>query len=110
RDPAPPLPVLWVLSAGRPSSANEAFGFQPAESWPAGVYRAPRGFHAGLVVVRELPKTRDPLLLRLLGAGKVFREALAELAALPPEARESVLVRPVLLRYRLEIAQAPGQR
>jgi hypothetical protein len=35
---------------------------------------------------------------------------VAELAALPPEARESALARPVLLRYRLEITQAPGPR
>jgi hypothetical protein len=62
------------------------------------------------VVVGELPCTRETLLLRLLGAGRVFREAVAELAALPPEARERALVRPVLLRYRLEIAQHPGKR
>jgi hypothetical protein len=110
RDPAPPLPVLWILSAGRPSSAIEAFGLQPADGWPVGVYRAPRGLHAGLVAVSELPRTRETLLLRLMGAGRVFREAVAELAALPPEARESALARPVLLRYRLEITQAPGKR
>jgi hypothetical protein len=110
RNPAPPLPVMWIISAGCPSSAIEAFGLQPAEGWPAGVRRAPRGLHTGLVVASELPKTRDTLLLRLMGAGRVFREAVAELAALPPEARERALARPVLLRYRLEITQATGQR
>jgi hypothetical protein len=36
-----------------------------------------------LVVVSELPKDRDTLLLRLLGSGRTLREASRELAALP---------------------------
>ena len=89
RDPPVPLPVMWILSAGRPSLAIEGFGFQPGESWPSGVYRAARLLFVGLVVVSELPRTRETLLLRLFGAGRVFREAVVELAALPPGARRA---------------------
>ena len=71
RDPAPPLPGMWILSAGRPSSAIEAFGFQPAEGWPSGVYRPARGLYTGLVVVSELPKTRS---------GKIMRRLLRDVA------------------------------
>jgi hypothetical protein len=46
------------------------------------------------VVVKELPVTRDTLLLRLLGAGSVLKHAIAELQALPAEAPERRLALP----------------
>ncbi len=110
RTPPVPLPVQWIFSAGRPARAVDGFRFQPAEGWPSGVYRmAPRLF-TGLVVVSELPRTRETLILRLLGAGRVFQEAANELASLDPGARERALAGPVLLRYRLEIVHEPGKR
>jgi hypothetical protein len=109
RRPPSPLPALWIISAGCPARALAGFGFLPAEGWPSGVYRmAPRLF-SGLVVVSELPRTRETLLLRLLGAGRVFREAVEELAALGQQARERGLARPVLLGYRLEIGRESGK-
>jgi hypothetical protein len=38
-----------------------------------------------LVVVSELPVTRDTLLVRLLGAGSTLKHAIAELQALPAD-------------------------
>jgi len=45
-----------------------------------------------MIVVSELPSTRDTLCLRILGAGKVLAAALKELAALPPADLERALL------------------
>jgi flagellar biosynthesis/type III secretory pathway protein FliH len=60
-----------------------------------------------LVVVSELPKTRSTLLLRLLGAGRTFRDALQELERLPADAWEVRTSLPLLIRYQLEIKSLP---
>ena len=52
-----------------------------------------------LVVVSELPVTRDTLLVRLLGAGSTLKHAIAELQALPAEAPERRLALPVCYAY-----------
>ncbi|MCU0689872.1 MAG: hypothetical protein MUF54_00585 [Polyangiaceae bacterium] len=41
-----------------------------------------------LVVISALPRTRHTLLLRMLGAGRTFRDALDELQRLPADAGE----------------------
>jgi hypothetical protein len=110
RKPPPPLPWLWILSSGRPQAAIEGFGFQRAEGWPDGIYKAVPGLYSGLLVVSELPKVRATLFLRLMGAGKTFKEALAELKTLPKDAPERAVAEPVLLRYRLEVPSDPAKR
>jgi flagellar biosynthesis/type III secretory pathway protein FliH len=62
------------------------------------------------VVIRELPSTRETLLLRLMGAASVLRQAVAELLALPDAAPERTLALPLLVSLRLEIAEDPAQR
>ena len=47
-----------------------------------GFYEGPPLLWTRLVVVNELPVARDTLLLRLLGAGAVLRQAIAELKEL----------------------------
>jgi hypothetical protein len=71
-----PLPTLWILSAGRPRSAIHQLGIVRVAGATAGMYGAPPGFRLRLVVLSELVKTRRTLILRLLGAGRTFREAL----------------------------------
>jgi len=63
-----------------------------------------------LVVVSELPVTPDTLLLRLLGAGQVLKQAIAELKALRTEDPARSLALPLLVRLRLEIPTDPAQR
>ncbi len=110
RSPTAPLPKLWIISTGYPESGLDGFGFRPLESWPTGVYRSTRLLFAGVVVTSELPRERHTLLLRLMGAGACLREAVAELAALPVEARERALAKPVLLRCYLDIPKDPANR
>jgi flagellar biosynthesis/type III secretory pathway protein FliH len=44
---------------------------------------------------------RETLLLRLLGSGRVLREALEDLSALPDDAWEKSITTPLLVRFRL---------
>src|SRR4029078_10683635 len=63
-----------------------------------------------LVVVNELPATRDTLLVRLLGAGAVLRQAIAELKEMRAEAPERMLALPIPLRLRLTVPSDPEKR
>ena len=99
KDPAvDPAPRLWILTAGRPAKALDELGFARDATWPWGVHRCAPGFLVKLVVVSDLPTTRDTLLLRILGAGPVLKAAIAELAALPADAPERGVVLPIVLR------------
>lgn len=51
------------------------------------------------------PRTRATLLLRLLGRGRVLAEALRDLAALPGDAWEKSIATPLLVHFRLGIAE-----
>jgi hypothetical protein len=61
------------------------------------------------VVLRDLPETRETLLLRLLGAGATFRRAVHELHGLPRDAWEAELVIPQLLAFRVAFSHDSGE-
>ncbi|HEU4535698.1 MAG TPA: hypothetical protein VFS00_16335 [Polyangiaceae bacterium] len=91
---------LWLFCAGRPVEVLSRLGFARAPDAPGGVYRLAPGWATGLVVLRELPRTPDTLLLRLLTRGQTFTDTLQELVAMPHEAWERTLAEPVLVRLR----------
>src|SRR6185369_4078666 len=78
--------------------------------WPPGIYEGPPLLWTRLVVVNELPVARDTLLVRLLGAGSVLKQAIAELEALQAEAPERTLALPILLRLRLTVPSDPAKQ
>ncbi|WP_437335312.1 hypothetical protein [Sorangium sp. So ce394] len=98
--PQPPVafPALVVISPGRPETVLDAYRCERAQP---GVYHAVPGLVTRVVVLAELPRTRATLMLRLLGSGRVLREALADLAALPDEAWEKSIATPLLVHFRL---------
>ncbi len=105
RTPPPALPpVSWGLSSGPPTQAMRAYALASMGApWPRGCYQgAPAGTFR-LVVISELPRTRDTLLVRALGKGTTFRRAVAELEALPPEAPERTLIAVPLLQLQLQL-------
>ncbi len=79
----PGFPRLWVLSPGRPKRAIRRFHLRPMRGWPAGFLRAAPALGLRLVVLRDLPRTRDTLLLRLLGRNGTLEQAVEDLLALP---------------------------
>ncbi len=107
-NPPRPLPHLWILCAGYPRTALEAFGAAPHPTLPAGVLEAPSALSMGFVILSQLPTTRDTLLLRLMGKNETRRRAVAQLARLPEDAPERQIALPVLLRFRVEIEQRPA--
>jgi hypothetical protein len=101
-------PFLWVLSAGRPSGVLKGLRFRRLRGWPRGVY----GFggdvlHVGVVVASELARTRATLLVRLMAAGPLLKEAIAELAALPAGAHEREVAEQILLQLRHALEKKP---
>jgi hypothetical protein len=110
RKTLPPLPIQWVISSGRPDAGIDGLGFRPMPGGRSGIYEGPPLQYTRLVVVSELPVARDTLLMRLLGAGSVLKQAIAELQALPAEAPERRLALPVLLRLGLSVPTDPAQQ
>ena len=111
RKEPPPIPIQWVISAGRPKDGIEGLWLRAMsvnDGWPDGIYEGPPLLWTRLVVVSELPPRRDTLLLRLLGADRVLEKAIAELKALEAAAPERTLALPILLRLRLEVPTDPA--
>jgi hypothetical protein len=110
RTPPPPIPIQWVISSGHPESGIRRLWFRPMSDWPPGIYEGPPLLWTRLVVVSELPVARSTLLLRLLGAGRVLKQAIAELKALQAEEPERRLALPILVGLRLEVPINPSKR
>jgi hypothetical protein len=72
---------MWLLCAGRPDAALEAFRATPSVGWPAGFYDLGDGLPLSIVVLSELEATDDTLALRLMGAGRTLVGALRALRA-----------------------------
>jgi hypothetical protein len=77
RGTPPPVPTQWVISSGRPNRGIDGLWLQRIAGSPPGLYEGPPLLWTRLVVVSELPVARDTLLVRLLGAGAVLKEAIA---------------------------------
>jgi len=103
-----PFPTLVVISPGKPATVLDAYGCQ--QICP-GVHRsAVWGLALRVVVLAELPPTRETLLLRLLGKGRVFSQALADLARLSDDAWERSVVTPLLVHFRLGSHEHPTNK
>jgi hypothetical protein len=86
---ADPILPLWIVSAGRPDGALRGFGVRRRPGWPRGVYAAAEAFGCNIVVVSELPVGIETLPIRLMGAGRTLRRAVADLRALAPDSWEA---------------------
>jgi hypothetical protein len=102
-----PLPVLWMLSWGRPTTLLAAWGMTAAPGWPEGFYRAPEGLAAWVVVLPELPRTRETLPLRLFGDERTRRSLLQEIAALGAGDPMGTVVRGMLKTWVLWVRGQP---
>jgi Domain of unknown function (DUF4351) len=95
-----PFPVLVVISPGPPETVLDAYGCKQIRP---GIYQAAgSGLALRIVVLAELPRTPETLLLRLLGKGHVFSQALTDLALLPRDAWERSIATPLLVHFQLE--------
>jgi hypothetical protein len=111
RSQAPPAaaPFLWLIAAGTPDSLLAELKLEPEPEWPAGVYLlGGDALRAGIIAGNQLPRERSTLLVRLMAAGTLLPDAIAELAALPADAYERAVADQILLRFRTELRQQPN--
>jgi hypothetical protein len=99
-----PFPVLVVIGPGLPETVLDAYGCKRVSP---GVYQAVWGLALRVVAISELPRTRETLLLRLLGRGRPFKQALADLADLPGDAWEQRVATPLLVHFQLSSHEHP---
>ena len=109
RTPPPPAPRQWILSSGKPSSAIAGLRFR-ASRWGKGIYDGPPLTRTTIIAINELPRTQDTLLVRILGAGRTLRQAIADLRALPKDDPMRRLAVRILVQLRLEIPTDPAKQ
>ncbi len=99
-----PLPLLWLIHGERPEALLKSFGFALVTDGSQKHYKtAASGWRIRLVVIADLPRVRDTLLLRLLGPAPVRRQAGRELVVLPADAWEAQVALPWLARLMFEV-------
>ncbi|TWH44138.1 hypothetical protein [Dulcicalothrix desertica] len=76
------LPRLWVLSPTASKALLKGFSATLDEGWMQGVYFCGEHWKTVIVVIHKLPRTPETLWLRVLGRGKVWEQAVAEVQAL----------------------------
>ncbi|MFT3775238.1 MAG: hypothetical protein QM820_58565 [Minicystis sp.] len=112
RLPPEPLvePFLWIIAATVSAPVLKKLKVEPEPSHPAGVYVFGDDlFRAGLVVASELPRERSTLLVRIMAAGPGLPQAIAELAALPPDAHERTVAEDILVHLRHALGDKPSR-
>lgn len=78
------LPILWILSPTASDSILNGFrASTDAENWGEGVHFLGDYLRSVIVAIHQLPRTQETLWLRILGKGRVQKQAIDELDALP---------------------------
>ena len=83
--PAPALFPTWTLTPGEPTAYFGRARVRPAPGWPAGFYWTDEQSEMWVVVLKQLERTRETLLLRLLCPGESRKEAQKEIRRLPED-------------------------
>ena len=105
---APPL--LWIIAAAASAPMLHKIGATAAEGWPPGVYFVGSDvFGVGIVIADELPRERATLLVRIMAAGPVLADAVAELAALPADAHERTVAENILVHLQQRLGKKPSR-
>ena len=104
--PKEKLPWLWLIMPTASIEIRE--GFRVSETEHPGVYDFPKLQRTGLIVVHQLVKTEDTLLLRVLGRAENQKRAIDELIQIlePPQLYRTI--EETLTAYRA-ILEARGQ-
>ena len=106
------LPRLWIITPTASDRILGEFGARMQLDWASGIYFLPNSLKTAIIVIHQLPVTRETLWLRLLGRGKVQAKAIAEFAALPDDYLFKSAIIEVLysLQKNLEANKDVGER
>jgi hypothetical protein len=77
------LPRQWIITPTVSDRILNNFGGNLRSDWLDGIYFFVEGLKTAIIAVNSLPPTPETLLFRILGRGKVQRQALSEILALP---------------------------
>ena len=82
-------PMLWIVAVAFSEPMLRELNVRTLPGWPKGVYFHGGELHrTGIVVASELPRDRSTLLVRIMAAGPLLPDAIAEVEALPEGAIE----------------------
>jgi hypothetical protein len=102
-------PLLWIIAAEVSAPMLRKLKPDRAPGWPAGVYfHGDDLYRVGVVVADELPRDRSTILVRVMAAGKVLADAIADLAALPADAIERAAAEDILVHLQQRLASKPS--
>jgi Domain of unknown function (DUF4351) len=101
------LPRLWILSPTVSKRTLQGFSAVVLKNWPKGFYFLPTAQRTAVVALHQLPVTEETLWLRLMARGKVQRQAILELLALPVNhpMRQNTIEQLAVLRINLNVLQ-----
>jgi hypothetical protein len=104
-------PFLWMISPTLSKAMQAKFAPHQDPTWGPGFHFCQTGFRAAIITVHQLPVTLDTLWLRMLGKGRVQKQAFAELIALPLDHpyREMTLRHIATLQETLQTRQNKDQ-
>ena len=74
---------LWIITPTVSKRILNQFEAKPQENWGDGIYFLAPAFKTGIIVVHQLPKTKETLWLRLFGRDQIQLNAIAELESRP---------------------------
>jgi hypothetical protein len=110
-DPEPFVePMLWILAVAVSEPMLRKLKVKTRAGWPPGVFfHGDDLFRVGIVVASQLPRDRSTLLVRILVAGPLLPDAIADLAALPGDAIERGLAEGDLVDLGCALGEKPGR-
>ncbi|MEM8780357.1 MAG: DUF4351 domain-containing protein [Cyanobacteria bacterium P01_G01_bin.49] len=99
-------PKLWILTPTASATIREGIVGVEKSNWSKGIYFVPETFRTALVVIHQLPAIPETLWLRLLGRGRVQKQAIDELEALSTAnpIRSTILALLYNLQQNLELS------
>jgi hypothetical protein len=92
------LPFLWLLMPTASEEIRQGFGVIATDI--PGVYNFPDLQRSGLIVLHQLPKTEDTLLMRILGRAGEQRRAVEEFANRLERSPLDLSIEELLTNYR----------
>jgi Domain of unknown function (DUF4351) len=86
-----------------PNECLEGLTARFSDTWPSGIYQMAKILQTSIVAINELPSTEDTLWLRLLGRGKVQKQAIEEVLALPAQAQSRIQALQLLTSWKITL-------
>jgi hypothetical protein len=95
------LPHLWFIMPTASDDIRRGFGFRKTRT--AGVYRSPKYYRAGLIVVHQLAITEETMWIRLLGKDGNQNRAIQEFLKQSTSSGLCANIEEVLADYRTNL-------